>query len=85
MAEKASLTALVRQQLELARQASSGRSAQTVFGGHEHVLRQTVIALAAGHGLASTTAQVRLPCTSCKGGCGSGRAISVGKARPGTS
>jgi quercetin dioxygenase-like cupin family protein len=52
MAEKASLTALVRQQLELARQASSGRSAQTVFGGHEHVLRQTVIALAAGHGLA---------------------------------
>lgn len=52
MAEKASLTALVRQQLELAQQASSGRSAQTVFGGHEHVLRQTVIALAAGHGLA---------------------------------
>lgn len=24
----------------------------TVFGGHEHVLRQTVIALTAGHGLA---------------------------------
>ncbi|GAA1314420.1 cupin domain-containing protein [Pseudonocardia xinjiangensis] len=51
MAEKSSLTALARQQLELARNASSGRSAQTVFGGHEHVLRQTVIALAAGHGL----------------------------------
>jgi hypothetical protein len=39
MAEKSSLTALVRTQLELARQASSGRSAQTEFGGHEHVLR----------------------------------------------
>lgn len=51
MAEKSSLTALARQQLELARQASSGRSARTVFGGHEHVLRQTLIALAAGHGL----------------------------------
>jgi quercetin dioxygenase-like cupin family protein len=51
MAEKSSLTALARGQLELARQASSGRSAHTVFGGHEHVLRQTLIALAAGHGL----------------------------------
>ena len=46
--EKSSLTALARQQLELARASSSGRSAQTVYGGHEHVLRQTVIALAAG-------------------------------------
>ncbi|MGI9063189.1 MAG: cupin domain-containing protein [Pseudonocardiaceae bacterium] len=46
--EKSSLTALVRQQLNLAQEASSGRSAHTVYGGHEHVLRQTVIALAAG-------------------------------------
>ena len=46
--EKSSLTALVRQQLNLAENASSGRSASTVYGGHEHVLRQTVIALAAG-------------------------------------
>jgi quercetin dioxygenase-like cupin family protein len=51
MAAKSSLTALVREQLEQARQASSGRSAHTVFGGHEHLLRQTLIALAAGHGL----------------------------------
>lgn len=43
-----SLTALAREQLELAKEASSGRSAHTVFGGHEHTLRQTVIALAAG-------------------------------------
>jgi quercetin dioxygenase-like cupin family protein len=46
--EKSSLTALVRQQLTLAQTASSGRSAHTVYGGHEHSLRQTVIALAAG-------------------------------------
>ncbi len=46
--EKSSLTALARQQLTLAQNASSGRSSQTVYGGHEHVLRQTVIALAAG-------------------------------------
>ena len=45
--EKLSLTALVRAQLELARTASSGRSATTVFGGHEHSLRQTMIAIAA--------------------------------------
>lgn len=43
-----SLTALAREQLELARSASSGRSATTVYGGHEHRLRQTLIALVAG-------------------------------------
>jgi quercetin dioxygenase-like cupin family protein len=48
---KSSLTALARQQLNLAQNASSGRSAHTVYGGHEHVLRQTVIALAAGQRL----------------------------------
>lgn len=46
--EKKSLTALVRRQMETASQASSGRSAATVYGGHEHVLRQTVIALQSG-------------------------------------
>jgi len=49
--EKSSLTALARRQLTLAREASSGRSAHTVFGGHEHTLRQTVIALASGRRL----------------------------------
>ena len=48
---KTSLTALAREQSELAGRASSGRSATTVYGGHEHTLRQTVIALAAGHKL----------------------------------
>ena len=46
--EKSSLTALARQQLALARTAPAGRSAHTVYGGHEHVLRQTLIALLRG-------------------------------------
>jgi len=45
--QKESLTALVRHHLATARTASSGRSAHTVYGGHEHVLRQTLIALRA--------------------------------------
>ncbi len=49
--EKSSLTALARQQLIRARTASAGRSAQTVYGGHEHVLRQTLIALLSGQQL----------------------------------
>lgn len=50
--QKSSLTALARQQLERARSASSARSSSTVYGGHEHQLRQTVIALVAGQLLA---------------------------------
>jgi quercetin dioxygenase-like cupin family protein len=48
---KSSLTALARQQLIIAREASSGRSASTVYGGHEHTLRQTLIVLVAGRRL----------------------------------
>ncbi len=48
---KLSLTALVRGHLLVAESASSGRSSHTVYGGHEHVLRQTLIALAAGQSL----------------------------------
>jgi quercetin dioxygenase-like cupin family protein len=48
---KVSLTALAREHLETARAASSGRSAHTVYGGHEHSLRQTLIALKQGSGL----------------------------------
>ncbi len=43
-----SLTTLADQQLELARAASAGRSALTVYGGHQHDLRQTMIALTTG-------------------------------------
>lgn len=49
--EKHSLEALAREQLERAGRAASGRSAATVYGGHEHVLRQTLIALLAGQSL----------------------------------
>lgn len=45
---KVSLTALAREHLEKARASSSGRSSHTVYGGHEHSLRQTLIALTAG-------------------------------------
>jgi quercetin dioxygenase-like cupin family protein len=45
--QKLSLDALARQQLEQAVSSASGRSAHTVYGGHEHVLRQTLVALAA--------------------------------------
>ncbi|MGI5169044.1 LuxR family transcriptional regulator [Spirillospora sp. CA-253888] len=48
---KLSLTAAAREHLARARSASSGRSSTTVHGGHEHVLRQTLIALRAGAGL----------------------------------
>ncbi|MFC8178576.1 MULTISPECIES: cupin domain-containing protein [Nocardiaceae] len=50
--DKKSLTALARQQLKLAVGTSSGRSSQTVYGGHQRHLRQTVVALAAGNKLA---------------------------------
>ncbi len=45
--QKMSLQALAREQQERAAVASSGRSARTVWGGHERVLRQTLIALTA--------------------------------------
>ncbi len=49
--QKESLTALVRHHLETASTASSGRSAHTIYGGHERSLRQTLIALRAGSNL----------------------------------
>jgi quercetin dioxygenase-like cupin family protein len=49
--EKLSLDAIAREQATRAAAASSGRSAQTVYGGHEHALRQTVLALTAGSSL----------------------------------
>lgn len=49
--EKFSLDAIAREQAKRAAAASSGRSAETVYGGHEHALRQTVLALTAGSSL----------------------------------
>lgn len=50
--EKFSLEAQARELMEGAASASSGRKAKTVYGGHEHVLRQTLIALTSGSSLA---------------------------------
>jgi quercetin dioxygenase-like cupin family protein len=49
---KLSLDAKAREHLERATTVSNGRSSETVYGGHENVLRQTLIALAAGNSLA---------------------------------
>ena len=49
--QKFSLVAIAREQAKRAGAASSGRSAETVYGGHEHALRLTVIALTAGSAL----------------------------------
>lgn len=46
--KKISLDAIAREQLAKATAASSRRAASTVFGGHEHTMRQTVVALVAG-------------------------------------
>ena len=50
--QKLSLDATAREQLKRAAAASAGRAASTVVGGHEHQLRQTVIAMTAGSVLA---------------------------------
>jgi quercetin dioxygenase-like cupin family protein len=49
--ESISLINLAAEQLAEARQTRSGRAAQTLHGGHTHELRQTVVALLAGHEL----------------------------------
>ena len=49
--QKISIEALARQQLKAAAESTSGRAADTVFGGHEKVMRQTVIALLNGMSL----------------------------------
>lgn len=84
MTHKLSLDALAREQLQVALGASSGRSARTVYGGHEHGLRQTLIALAAGRLLAEhlntgeATVQVLRG-----GGCACTVTATAGTGRPG--
>jgi quercetin dioxygenase-like cupin family protein len=46
--QKLSLEAEARELLAQAASSPSGRTAQTVLGGHERVLRQTVIAMISG-------------------------------------
>ena len=49
--ESISLSQLADEQLATARSSNSGRAAHTVHGGHEHQLRQTLIAMAGGRDL----------------------------------
>ena len=50
--ESLSLSALADEHLDTARSRSAGRSAVTVHGRHDYVMRQTLIAIAGGHALA---------------------------------
>ena len=50
--QRISLEALARQQLKLAATAGGGHTADTVYGGHEKMLRQTVIGMTEGARLA---------------------------------
>jgi quercetin dioxygenase-like cupin family protein len=45
--QKISLEALARQQIDMAASAGGGHTADTVYGGHEKVLRQVVIGMTA--------------------------------------
>jgi quercetin dioxygenase-like cupin family protein len=49
--ESISLTGMASEKLAEAQQSRSGRAAHTIHGGHNHELRQTVLALLAGHDL----------------------------------
>jgi quercetin dioxygenase-like cupin family protein len=51
MMQSVSLNAVANEQLAAAREAGSGRSARTLHGGHQQALRQTLLALTAGHSL----------------------------------
>ncbi|GIF45245.1 hypothetical protein [Actinoplanes xinjiangensis] len=64
--DRTSLTGLILEHLALAHDASSGRSAHIVYGGHGRTLRQTRIALTGG----STTmrTRVRQRCRYCTAG-----------------
>jgi len=90
--DKLSLIAQARNEIEAARRAPSGRSAKTVHGGHEKVLRQTVIALCAGRGtdqhenpgeatVQVITGRIRLATDSTSWDGGPGDLIVVPRAR----
>ena len=50
--DKLSLVAMAKEQAQKAATSRNGRAAHTVYGGHDHTLRQTVIALLQGESLA---------------------------------
>jgi quercetin dioxygenase-like cupin family protein len=55
--ESLSLTNLASEKLAEAKKLNSGRAAHTIHGGHTHELRQTVLALLAGHDLSEHDSQ----------------------------
>ncbi|MCX5044058.1 LuxR family transcriptional regulator [Aldersonia sp. NBC_00410] len=85
---KYSVTAIARHRLAHARSAPSGRSAETVYGGHEHRLRQTLIALTPGtrfgdvsiHGEATmyiVCGRVRLTCADSHVDAAAGDLVTI--------
>ena len=55
--ESISLTSLASEKLAEAKKLNRGRAAHTIHGGHTHELRQTVLALLAGHELSEHDSQ----------------------------
>ena len=80
--QKFSLEALGRQLLERAGAAGGGHSADTVVGGHERILRQTVIAMVKGAVWPSMRTRARRPCTSCADACGCQPGTCLGRGGP---
>ncbi|WP_159929592.1 LuxR family transcriptional regulator [Rhodococcus sp. WAY2] len=90
---KYSVTAIARHRLAHARSAPSGRSAETVYGGHEHRLRQTLIALTPGRRLADVPihgeatvyimcGRVRLTCRDSHDDAVAGDLVTIPAAHP---
>jgi hypothetical protein len=77
--QKISLDALAREHLKRARSAPSGRSAETVCGGHEHVLRQALMTLVKGRSLAEHENPGEATVLVPRGGCGSRREPTCGR------
>ena len=69
--EKFSLDAIAREQARRAASAPAGRSAETVYGGHEHVLRQALMTLVKGRSLAEHENPGGPPSSCYAGGCSS--------------
>lgn len=74
-----SLPQIADLQLDEARVSSSARAALTIHGGHERSLRETVIAILAGHGLGEHESPGRPHSRSCVVMCGSSRATTAGR------
>ena len=76
--QKHSLEALARELSAKAAAVKGGRAAETVLGGHEKVLRQTVIAMVKDAELTEHANPGEATC--CAAGSRSSRAASPGKA-----